>query len=150
MQYPKIMQPTHARWECVPLLSAEPLVSHDEAENAGDLMNGILAKSRGSAQQHDTIFPKVPDVYTRKFMVSDTYYETAPTSTFGYPGPDEAMLDVGPLGLSHVLEDVIAELPVDCRQAFHKAKEEETSWKNKWRAEGSSDARAKLKITYNM
>lgn len=79
----------------------------------------------------------------------DTYYETPPTSTLGYPGPDEALMDVNVPGLAYVPDDVIAELPNHCRYEFLKARAQEDDWRGSWRSEEHDNARAKLKITYN-
>lgn len=83
-------------------------------------------------------------------MISDTYYTTPSTSVLGYPGPDEDVVDIGPGGLSHVPEDVLAALPEDCRQAFEEAKSEEGKWKDSWTNENNESARAQLRITYNI
>ncbi|KAL9098196.1 MAG: hypothetical protein Q9163_006099, partial [Psora crenata] len=144
IQYPKIMQPTHARWEQISLAPADCQAFRDTA-NDNDAIHITSATRR-----EGTIFPEVLPAYARKFMVSDTYYETPPRSTMGYPGPDEALLDVAPPGLSHASVDVIAELPTDSRQAFFKARSEEYDWKRKWSTEIDNHARAKLKITYNV
>ena len=139
LQYPKIMQPTHARWEHIPSQPANSQALQNEYKYTGDSLNG------GGA-----IFAEMPPVYTRKFMISDTYYETPPTSTLGYPGPDEALPEVGPPGLSHVSNDIITELPTACRQAFFKARAQEIAWKRKWYQETDGRAKAQLNITYNV
>ncbi|KAL6718902.1 chromatin structure-remodeling complex subunit RSC7 [Lecanora helva] len=147
MQYPRIMQPTHARWESV---SPVPMKSEDAPSDTLVYMNGSDGDSNDSPSQvAETLFPDIPPVYTRNFMISDTYYSSPVTSTLGCPGPDENICDIGPEGLLHVKEDVIAALPEDCRQAFYKARLEEKSWKESWGNENEDTARAKLRITYN-
>ena len=147
MQYPKIMQPTHARWEQVSPSSprSETLeITH------GDTPNGIIADSDGHDKASDTIFPDILPVFKRNFMISDTYYTTPTSSTLGYPGPDEEVLDVGPGGLTQVPEDVLVELPDSCRQSFNEARAAERKWKRSWGTENDDRARAKLRITYNV
>ena len=91
----------------------------------------------------------MPPVFTRNFMVCDTYYETPPASVLGYPGPDEEILDVGPGELTRVPEHLLTELPEDCRQAFVEARAVEKAWKARWSTEKEDGARARLRITYN-
>ena len=82
-------------------------------------------------------------------MITDTYYSTPSTSILGYPGPDEDVIDIGPGGLMHVPDQVLAALPDDCHQAFIKARSEERAWKENWGPESEDSARARLRITYN-
>ena len=82
-------------------------------------------------------------------MISDTYYESPPASVLGYPGPDEEFLDVGPGELTRVPENLLSELPEDCRQAFVEARAVEKEWKARWGTEKKDGARARLRITYN-
>ena len=151
MQYPKIMQPTHARWEQVsssPQKSQALQITADEVNES--LSKGTAMQRYDQDQAHNTIFPEVPRVFTRNFMISDTYYNTPSTSVLGYPGPDEDVIDVGPGGLTHVSEDVVVALPEDCRKAFLEARAEEKQWKASWSSEKADGARAQLRITYNV
>lgn len=91
----------------------------------------------------------MPGKYASKLMVTDTLCETPATSTLGYPGPDEALMDIDPPGLVHVPEDVVAELPSDCRDQFFRARRQQSEWKGRWGSEGREDARSDLRITYN-
>ena len=150
MQYPKIMQPTHARWEHRPPPPTGSQVSPTDFGEIGSSMNDFVPQIAVYSEAARTIFPEVPSLYKRKFMISDTYCESPPMSTLGYPGPDEALLDIGPPGLTQISDEVIAELPVDCRRSFFKARAAETEWKGKWSTELENAARAKLKITYNV
>ena len=147
MQYPKIMQPTHSRWERVlpKGIKSKDLPQDSVARTKGNIDN-VTSGLPGVAR---VLFSNVPTVFTRNFMVSDTYYVTPSTSTLGYPGPDEDLLDVGPRGLTHVPEYELAALPEGCRQAFIKARSEEQAWKETWGDENDDSARAKLRITYN-
>ncbi|KAG8525890.1 uncharacterized protein KY384_000650 [Bacidia gigantensis] len=143
MQYPKIMQPTQARWERV---ESRPPASHTMRTQ-----NNVLGDETGDdplqrAPASDA-FPELPSFYTQRFMVTDTYFETPSTSTLGYPGPDEALVDIGPLGLMHVPQDVVEALPEDCQEAFVRARTQEKVWKTRWKLGG--DGRTPLRITYN-
>ena len=151
IQYPKIMQPTHVRWEQLPLVLPDSHALQDILSHKGD-----FAEHEDQAAQRTgvnnfkatTMFPKIPDIFTRKFMVTDTIYETPPTSTLGYPGPDEAFVDIDPAGLVYVPDDVLAELPRDCKEGFFRALAQEVEWKERWSTEAG--ARRELKITYNV
>ncbi len=150
MQYPKIMQPTHARWEQVsPLIQKSPVLPNpaDRVNRGNDGGGGTVAGPDSTAE---ALFPDIPPVFTRNFMITDTYYVTPVSSTLGYPGPDEHIVDVGPGGLTHISEHVLAALPEDCRQYFLKARSEERVWKESWAGENDDSARAKLRITYNV
>lgn len=150
MQYPKIMQPTHARWEQITpsqeSLSILPIAASDVNRDDDEGNNAV---SR-NALKAEVLFPDIPSVFTRNFMITDTYYATPASSTLGYPGPDEEFIDIGTEGLTHVPEHVLAALPEDCRQRFIKARSEEMAWKESWGNEKDDSARATLRITYNV
>lgn len=74
-------------------------------------------------------------------MIVDTVYESAPASNLGVPGPDGDFHDFGFNGLSNISDDIKAELPEDCRQAFEEALQKEMQWKNRWGSEGHSGHR---------
>jgi chromatin structure-remodeling complex protein RSC7 len=151
MQYPKIMQPTHARWEHVPSAPQKSQALRITADEAsGDSSNGTSIPDPNQDQAHDTIFPEIPTVFTRNFMITDTYYTTPSTSILGYPGPDEDVVDVGPGGLTHVADDAVAALPEDCRKAFIEARAEEKRWKSCWGSERGDGNRSTIRITYNV
>ena len=142
------MQPTHARWEQILPTSPSARIRQGGATHA----NGVLSNGHDDSttgQPENTIFPNMPPVFTRNFMISDTYYESPPASVLGYPGPDEEFLDVGPGELTRVPENLLSELPEGCRQAFVEARAVETEWKARWGTEKKDGARARLRITYN-
>ena len=143
MQLPKVMQPTHARWEQV---STQSSMLQDLHKNT-DHLKGHHSHNHN---QLETLFPSIPPVFTRNYMISDTYYTGPVSATLGYPGPDEAVLDIGPGALAQVPEHVLAALPEGCYQAFIKAKAEEEDWKKSWGDENDDTDRGKLRITYNM
>jgi chromatin structure-remodeling complex protein RSC7 len=128
MQYPKIMQPTHARWEQID--------DHDIEANGG-LSNG---------HAEDSTLPPVKPFYSRNFMVVDTVYETAPASNLGVPGPDGEIYDMGFNGLSSVSDDIKADLPPECLKAFEEALAKEKAWKSKWGLESQNSLRRAPKI----
>lgn len=152
-QYPKIMQPTHARWEQVlptsPTSRTSQIAADQINRDVSDGLNGTTGHSNGREAAADTIFPDIPPVFTRNFMISDTYYETPPASVLGYPGPDEELLDVGPGELTRVPEHLLDDLPEGCRQAFIEARAVEKAWKERWGTDKDDGARAQLRITYN-
>lgn len=125
MQYPKIMQPTHARWEQI-----------DDYE--------VASKSKDQPPPEDTIFPPVDPIYSRNYMVVDTYYESSPSTNY-VPGPDGDSYDIGFNGLSAVSPEVYAELPPDCKKTFDEALEKEMMWKNNWGTE-TTDTKRKAPI----
>ncbi len=143
MQYPKIVQPTHARWEQIP-----PPEMQDP--DTVKVVSSTISHIEDRDEAANTIFPPIPPVYTRNFMISDTFYTTPASSTFGYPGPDDDVLDVGPKGLYSVSEDVLATLPEDCRKSFIETRAKETEWKESWGNEKDDSKRARLRITYNV
>lgn len=151
MQYPKIMQPTHARWEQVPAPPQKSQALQITADGVNEsLSNGTTIQGQDNGQAQNTIFPAIPSVFTRSYVITDTYYTSPSTAVLGYPGPDEDVIDVGPGGLTHVSEDVVASLPEDCRKAFTDARAEEKRWKASWGSEKADTARAHLRISYNV
>ena len=151
MQYPKIMQPTHARWEQVPAPPHKLQALRITADGVNEpFSNGTTLQGHDNDQAQSTIFPAIPSVFTRSFVITDTYYTSPSTAVLGYPGPDEDVIDVGPGGLTHVSEDVVASLPENCRKAFIDARAEEKRWKASWGSENTDTARAHLRISYNV
>lgn len=128
MQYPKTMQPTHAKWIQIDdnEIEANTKLLKDHSEDARD------AKS---------IFLPVKPIYSRNYMIVDTVYESAPSSSYGVPGPDGDVHDLGFNGLSTVSDDIKSELPPECLAAFEKALENEMKWKTKWGTESSDSNR---------
>lgn len=156
MFYPQIMQPTHAKWEYVPPNSED----HDQKHLTNGLPNGHAAngdEELDSAMDIDappeksTMFSKVPPVISRNFTVVDTVFNAPPISNAGYPGPDGHVVDPtsGPNGLSTISQDLVDELPPECRAAFEAAKAQEVAWKKSWGTEATSGQRGSLKIGFN-
>jgi chromatin structure-remodeling complex protein RSC7 len=128
MQYPQIMQPTHARWERV---SPPP----------AQITNGTNGTSHASEGHEDTIFAPVKPVYSRNYLIVDTIYKSPPSSNLGVPGPDGDNYDIGFQGLTGISEDILSELPPDCRAAFDEAKKLEQQWKGSWGVEAIDSLR---------
>lgn len=117
-------------------------------------MTGSLGLITSEAQQEgeqssESIFSDLVPMFTRNFMIADTYLATPPLSGLGIPGPDGEVLDIGTGGLGDVPDHVLTELPESCRQAFNWARAEEMKWKGSWGTEDKDGARAKLRISYN-
>lgn len=146
------MQPTHARWEQIDRsapTARSPQIATEQA-NGGYLHDEAVVPVNRHNQDNDSVFPNISPIFTRTFMISDTYYETPSTSNLGYPGADGDILDVGPVGLSSVPDHVLAEVPKGCRQAFYMARTEERKWKDGWAGERAGQARANIQVTYNV
>jgi len=176
MQYPRIMQPTHVRWESVtPPDSNRPgrlrLLNSASAVALG-LTNGITHQPSdnqltsnpdsqiGDVNKPATIFPTVPAIFSRNFSIHDIYYESPPFTSLGLPGPDGDVLDLGSNGLIststkdgnpvfHASPTVLAELSPDCQAAYREAAEREWEWKQLWRGENMDGARAVLPLNYS-
>jgi chromatin structure-remodeling complex protein RSC7 len=143
MHYPRITQPTHARWE--PVLDDET----DSVEKA--ITNGHTADhNQPDSQPHSgaTIFDKVSTIVARNFMVTDTFFESPALNGAGIPGVDGAVLDVGPNGLPAVTPEMLELLPVECREALVREKEKETDWKTRWTSEVENGMRGQLRIAF--
>lgn len=66
----------------------------------------------------------------------------------GIPGPDGDAMDVGGNGLEGVAQEVVDELPEECRREFDEVVRREREWKGKWRGEGQDGMRGGLRIGY--
>jgi chromatin structure-remodeling complex protein RSC7 len=110
-----------------------------------------LDPSSQQQQQQPTIFTPVPPVVSRNYAVIDTAYTAPPITSAGYPGPDGSITDPtsGSQGLSQIPQDLLDELPEDCRRAFETARAAEVSWKKQWGGEGDSCLRGGLKIGFS-
>ena len=150
MQYPKIMQHTHAKWEQV-----YPETIESAAQNMLDdrILSDDLNRNGPIGHEHDqtteTIFTPLPEHLARNFMIVDTYARGPPTSTFGFPGLPGSVVDVGPPGLTAISEDVIAVLPEESQRAFLEVRKEARRWQSRWSTEEQDKMRAVVHITYN-
>lgn len=163
MLYPKIMQPTHARWEQIP---PPEVTSHTTRKqltngltNGHDISHSSHSEDAKGPQASDThtesyestIFCDVPAIVSRNFTVIDTVCNAPPISQAGYPGPDGHVADIasGPNGLDSIPGDVLDELPEDCRRAFEEARRAQHAWKAQWGTEKVSASRGNLIIGLN-
>jgi chromatin structure-remodeling complex protein RSC7 len=130
MQYPRTMQATHAKWIQVDdnYVDSDTTLLKDHAENAEE-------------EETKSIFLPVKPIYSRNYMIVDTVYESAPSSSYGVPGPDGDVHDLGFNGLSTISDDIKSELPPECLAAFEAALEKEMQWKTKWGTESSDSSR---------
>lgn len=129
MMYPKIMQPTVARWEPIEPpesdgTSRQRLITRakaalDKPDADGDIsmeksteetdqnttQNGDSSEPNPSDEPPSTIFPPVTPMYSRNFAIHDLHFESAPDSTLGNPGPDGHMRDIGNKGLIEMTDN---------------------------------------------
>ena len=131
MHYPEIMQPTHARWEVVE--------DHDDLPN-GAYSNGTVAETE-QEEQKASIFPKLNSFYPRNFMIHDLHLETAPNTFANFDKPDAYEV---PKGLVSVSDDIIDDLPEECRVAFEEARAAECDYQSRWGREAEDGQRAKF------
>ena len=84
-----------------------------------------------------TIFPQLDAVYARNFRIHDVCLETAPDSIVGVPGlvDDDGRLE-------NIADDVVDELPPECREAFQEARFREAEWRRRWQTESVDGKRA--------
>lgn len=169
MQYPKIMQPSHARWERVPPpdpriasrlaqgLSSLSLTNGTEKKpsNDNDNNNPEEPANTDNPTTHEdntttTPFPTVPAPLSRRFAIHDVHYETPLYSNMGIPGPDGDVHDLGTNGLISVANprypeflgpDILDELPPECKEALLETAAREWEWKSKWSGEAGDTAR---------
>ncbi|KAJ5477129.1 Chromatin structure-remodeling complex subunit rsc7 [Penicillium diatomitis] len=160
MHYPKIMQPTHARWEYVP---------SSDAGSTAELMSTLSINAQNSAEMDtavektneqaptETSFPPAPSHISNRYVVADTIYESPPYSNMGLPGPDGDLMNPSPNGLASIAQpkhsefmtpEIIDLLPPDCKEAFIDAAAREIHWKSKWGSEAESKLRTQPSKSY--
>jgi chromatin structure-remodeling complex protein RSC7 len=175
MQYPKIMQPTHARWERVPpapaATSAELTTNMDSLNlNNGGSPSGTeikkldetresheTATGEASAKISTTTFKPVPAHLHDRYVIQDIVYESPQYSNMGIPGPDGDVLDVGPNGLVSVANpthpefmtpEIMELLPPECKEALIEAAAQEVEWKSRWTTETQDGERTQPTKSY--
>lgn len=133
IQYPAVMQPTHARIEQVPPGAASAA--------------GIVGQKSES-----TILPPLPPLVARNFLVTDIRLETPPTgiAAAAYDRPFRSTAPstrdssdfLAPFrGLGAVPDDIKDLLPEECRKAFDQAVGNENAWLDKWGTEKDKTSR---------
>lgn len=125
VQWPSAMQPTHTRWE-----SVEDDKVDEEEDTQRRLADGINTAERNTDQRQSPTSHKLDPIYPRNFMIHDLVLEGAPESRLGPPG-----LAFDPQSLTSVPENILDELPPDCRQGFEVARRVEMSWRSRWNTE---------------
>ena len=118
MQYPKNLQPTHARWEQV-----DDTVFNDES----------------TVDELSSNFSKLHPVYSRNYRIHDLCLESAPDTSLPNPGFGSSSPS-----LTTIAPDILDELPMECRQAFAQAVNNEMQWRSKWLNENTDGHRAKI------
>lgn len=137
VQWPRAMQPTHARWETTERESADE--QNNELKAA---VHGVNEGEYDVDQELSSIFKKLDPVYPRNFMIQDLSLEGAPESKFGPPG-----CDYDPQSLSNLPRAILDELPGECRQAFEEARRQEMSWRSRWNTENTDGKRGRFMPT---
>lgn len=166
IQYPKIMQPTHARWERLP--PPDPRTASKLTKGFSTLTLANESDSVPPAEEdpvHDTernpttttttkstMFSSIPSSLSRRFAIHDTIYETPPYSNQGIPGPDGDVHSLGSNGIislanpqhpEFVTPEILAELPPECKEALVETAVREWEWKSNWHSEMDDGARTR-------
>ncbi|KAL4880061.1 chromatin remodelling complex Rsc7/Swp82 subunit-domain-containing protein [Aspergillus karnatakaensis] len=159
IQYPKIMQPSHARWERLPPPDPRSANKLTKEMSTLTLSNGTIEENAQLATEIDetksdeenpTIFSAIPAALSRRFAILDVQTESAPYSNMGIPGPDGDVHDLGANGLISVANpkhpefvspEILEELPAECKEALIEAASHEWEWKSRWCSEVDNGAR---------
>ena len=146
MHMPKIMQPSHVKWE---EQSVEPPTTFQNGlPTPTSMENEDTDMGDSSTINMPSRFAPVPYSVARNFLVTDTVFKSAPLTALGVPGPDGSYHDVGVNGLPDLSEDILAELPPENRKAFEEVQAKNATWSNSWRREAEDGARGKLRIGF--
>jgi chromatin structure-remodeling complex protein RSC7 len=168
MQYPQIMQPTHARWERVPptdVRTTAELMSTLSIANKQSTTDSQSASAEPTDSadkpddqtQNTTIFPPISSHISDRYVVTDIVYESPPYSNMGVPGPDGDLCNMNPNGLASIANpkhaefmtpEILALLPDDCKDALIDAAACEIQWKSKWSTESQDGMRAQPSKSY--
>jgi chromatin structure-remodeling complex protein RSC7 len=177
MQIPKIMQPTHARWERIP-----PAPEGTATAGLTTNMNSLNINTNGSPSDEPTqasallesnesdepatgetseiprsIFSPVPANIHSRYVIQDIVYESPQYSNMGIPGPDGDVHDIGPNGMVSVANpnhpefmtpEILELLPPECKEALADSCAREVEWKSKWRTETEDGQRTKPTKSY--
>ncbi|KAL2843651.1 chromatin remodelling complex Rsc7/Swp82 subunit-domain-containing protein [Aspergillus pseudoustus] len=162
IQYPKIMQSSHARWERLP--PPDPRTTNKLAKEMSSLTltNGTAEDETANIQMETqeqenkpeeetpSIFSSIPAAFSRRFAILDVHCASPPYSNMGVPGPDGDVHDLGANGLisvanpkhpEFVSREILEELPPECREAFIESASHEWEWKSRWCSEVDDGAR---------
>ncbi|KAJ6137784.1 Chromatin-remodelling complex RSC SWI/SNF subunit Rsc7/Swp82 [Penicillium samsonianum] len=175
MQHPKIMQPTHARWERVSPAPASAPTELTTNMNSLNLSNGGSPSGHENQTAHETqesqeattgetstespatTFSPVPAHLHDRYVIQDIVYESPSYSNMGIPGPDGDVHDIGPNGLVSVANpehpefmtpEILELLPPECKEALIDAAAQEVEWKSKWTTETTDGERTQPTKSY--
>ncbi|PWY76284.1 nuclear localization protein NPL6 [Aspergillus heteromorphus CBS 117.55] len=169
MQYPKIMQPTHVRWERLPPPDPHVATKLEKGLSTLSLTNGTedepaavdtevsdpaneAGDNPAEQEEQPSIFTTVPAALSRRFAIHDIHYESPPYTNLGVPGPDGDVHDIGSNGFISIADsphpefaspEIMEELPSECKEALIEAAAQEWHWKSKWCTELNDGNRAK-------
>lgn len=143
------MQPTHVKWEQLPTPSDHLITQQRQQVLTNDLTTSSQDDDGPHPEPSETIFPPLPRTIARNFLVTDTVFTAPALPHLGIPGPDGAVSDLGPNGLSSVSKAVLDELPEACREAFEQVRDAELQWKRGWGSEQVNGSRGTLRIGFN-
>ncbi|KAL4947334.1 chromatin remodelling complex Rsc7/Swp82 subunit-domain-containing protein [Aspergillus filifer] len=167
IQYPKIMQPSHARWERLPPPDPRTASKLTQGMSTLTLSNGVTENEAAQAEAEDqenkpeeetpSIFSTIPATLSRRFAILDVQTESPQYSNMGIPGPDGDVHDLGANGLISVADpkypefvnpEILDELPPECKEALIEAASHEWEWKSKWCSEVDDGARVAPRKSY--
>ncbi|KAI6246079.1 Chromatin structure-remodeling complex subunit rsc7 [Erysiphe necator] len=117
VMFPKIIQPTRARWLQVNDVDSDQQSCKHCTEKVGS---------------SSSIFKPLKPICSKNLLVIDTIYESAPASFTSNLNYDDNEFDIGFSGLSSISEDIKAELPPECLRALEKTLKIESQWKSRW------------------
>lgn len=123
VMFPKIIQPTRARWlhvnDCDSDQQSSKLISEKEASGP-------------------SLFTPLKSIYSKNLLIIDTMYESAPATLTGNFNSEENEFDTGFSGLSSISEEIKAELPAECLKALEKTLKIEKQWKSRWESKNEN------------
>ena len=125
IQYSKVTQPTHARWEIIK--------DEESIPQNGKTANGV------SHEERTAELPELSSVYSRNFRIHDLCLEGAPQSQLGLPG-----LDRNNTSIWNVPRTVLDELPPKCLRSLEDARESEVDWRSRWLTENLDGKRTQF------
>lgn len=163
--FPGITQPTHARWQRMPLPeppskrrrldTLKETAPHSKTNGDAALTNGIDTTHSSSPQPPNSqskLFQPLSDVLVRNYLIVDTRFETPAHSSLPSPGP-AAYSNYSPItnaapGAPSLSEEDMDEmgLPEECRQALREVKRAENQWTKAWGDEHRDGCRGTMRI----
>ncbi|KAL4780935.1 chromatin remodelling complex Rsc7/Swp82 subunit-domain-containing protein [Aspergillus varians] len=160
IQYPRTMQPSHARWERLPPPDPRGASKLTKEMSTLTLSNGTAEDENAQPEtespdnkineENSTIFSTIPATLSRRFAILDIHTESPPYSNLGVPGPDGDVHDLGANGLISVADpnhpefvnpEILEELPPECKAALIETASQEWEWKSRWCSEVDDGAR---------